>query len=175
MTIMIAFSGYQDAIDRRNGAHRQTLDELNQRLANYRSANSRPITLAGFSMILGIGLVVGWLCMQLGEFMPEIGSVLSHYTWGVLLVLVFGLVLSLTPVRRLEFEGASTVVYGGLYLLVATMGAGGDLKAVAEAPLLFAVGVIWIAIHVICLLIAARLFRPPVFYSPPTAWATWAE
>ena len=87
-----------------------------------------------FSMILGIGFVVGWMCMRLVESMPELGSVMSHYTWGVLLVLIFGLTLSMTPVRGLEFEGASTVGYGGLYLLVATMGAGGDLRAVAEAP-----------------------------------------
>ena len=88
---------------------------------------------------------------------------LSHYTWGVLLVFVVGLVFSFTPIRRIENEGASPVAYGGLYLLVATMGAGGDLRAIAEAPLLLLTGVVWIGIHILCLAVAARLLRAPCF------------
>ena len=55
------------------------------------------------------------------------------------------------------------MAYGGLYLMVATMGAGGDLAAIAEAPLVLAVGVVWISIHVTCLFLAMRLLRAPVF------------
>ena len=163
MTVMIAFSGYQDAIDRRNHAKRAILDELNERLATYQAEHSRPMSLAAFSMILGIGFVGGWLSMRAGDHVPEIGSVFSHYTWGILIVVAAGLALSFTPARRLENEGATAVSYGGLYLLVASMGAKGDLQAVAEAPLLFAVGCLWIMIHVACLAIAARLLRAPCF------------
>ena len=163
MAIMIAFRPYQDAIDRFNGASRAVLDELNERMAKYRADHSRPINLPTFSMMLGTAFVGAWLCMRLGQVLPEFGSVVTHYTWGILLVVAVGLALSFTPARRLENSGASAVAYGGLYVLVATMGAGGDLKAVLDAPLLFAVGVVWIAIHVACLVVATRLFRAPVF------------
>ena len=36
--------------------------------------------------MLGVGFVGGWFCMRCGDQIPEVGSVLSHYTWGILLV-----------------------------------------------------------------------------------------
>ncbi|MCH2212082.1 MAG: DUF819 family protein [Fuerstiella sp.] len=163
MTIMIGFGRYQDNVDQWNRADRRVLNELNTRLTEYKAANARPITLPGFAMILGTGFVGGWLCMWGGNQIPEMGSVLSHYTWGILLVVVVGLVLSFTPVRRIEHEGASPVAYGGLYLLVATMGATGNLRAIAEAPLLLLTGVVWIGIHILFLTVAARVLRAPCF------------
>ncbi|MCH2201801.1 MAG: DUF819 family protein [Fuerstiella sp.] len=163
MTIMIAFSGYQDKVDKWNCADRRILDELNARLAEYKASNARPITLPGFALMLGTGFVGGWVCMWGGNQIPEVGSVLSHYTWGILFVVIVGLVCSFTPVRRIENEGASSVAYGGLYLLVATMGATGNLRAIAEAPLLLLTGAVWIGIHILCLAVAARMLRAPCF------------
>ncbi len=163
MTLVIAFSGYQDSVDRFNRANRTVIDELNARLASYEEANARPLTLHSFGMMVGLGLVGSWLCMRAGEVIPEWGSVFSHYTYGILLVVIVGLVLSFTPARRLEHEGVSSVGYGALYLMVATMGAGGDLAAVLQAPLVFFVGVVWISFHVICMLVAMRWLRAPVF------------
>ena len=113
--------------------------------------------------MLGVGFVGSWLSMRLGERLPEIGSILSHYTYGILLVAALGLLLSLTPVRKLENENASAVAYGGLYFLTATMGAGGDLGALTEAPLLAATGVVWVAVHVTVLFVAMKLLRAPMF------------
>ncbi|MCY3972039.1 MAG: DUF819 family protein [Acidobacteria bacterium] len=163
MSIIILLSGYQNRIDRWNRARREELDALNQRLQQVQAENARPITLPAFASMLGVGLVASWLCMRGGELLPQVGSVLSHFTWGILLVVAVGLALSFTPVRRLEHRGATPVAYGGLYLMVATMGAGGDLAAIAEAPLVLAVGVVWIGIHVACLFLAMRLLRAPIF------------
>lgn len=171
MSIMIAFSGYQSRIDKLNQAHREVLDDLNERLAAYKKANSRPMTLPSFSMILGLGLAGGWCCMRLGEGISSAftggvqaaDSIMSPYTWGVLVVLVVGIGLSFTPARRLESEGASVVGYGGLYILVATMGAGGDLRALQAAPALLFLGIVWITIHAAVLVVALRLLRAPVF------------
>ena len=163
MSIIILLSGYQNRIDRWNRARREELNALNQRLQQVQAENARPITLPAFASMLGVGLVASWLCMRGGELLPQVGSVLSHFTWGILLVVTVGLALSFTPVRRLEHRGATPVAYGGLYLMVATMGAGGDLAAIAEAPLVLAVGAVWIGIHVACLFLAMRLLRAPVF------------
>ncbi len=163
MAIVISFSAHQDRIDRRNHAKRDVLDELSERMAKIQAENAKPINLQSFSTMLGVGLVGSWLCMRGGELIPEAGSVLSHFTYGVLLIVVVGLALSFTRLRRLEDRGASPVAYGGLYLMIATMGAGGNLAAVAEAPLVLAVGVVWISIHVAFLLTAMRLLRAPMF------------
>lgn len=163
MSIVILLSGYQNRIDRWNRARCDELNALNQRLQQVQAENARPITLPAFASMLGVGLVASWLCMRGGELLPQVGSVLSHFTWGILLVVAVGLGLSFTPIRRLEHRGATPVAYGGLYLMVATMGAGGDLAAIAEAPLVLAVGAVWIGIHVACLFLAMRLLRAPVF------------
>ncbi len=163
MSIVILLSGHQNRIDRWNRARREELDALNRRLQQVQAENARPITLPAFASMLGVGLVGSWLCMRGGELLPQVGSVLSHFTWGILLVVALGLGLSFTPIRRLEHRGATPVAYGGLYLMVATMGAGGDLAAIAEAPLVLGVGVVWIGIHVACLFLAMRLLRAPIF------------
>ena len=163
MSVLIAFSSHQDRVDQWNGAHRQLLDDLNGRMARIKAANETPITIPGFSWMLGLGLVTSWLCMRGGELIPEVGSVLSHYTYGVLIIVVVGIALSFTPARKLEYQGASPVAYGGLYLMVTTMGASGDLRAILDAPLLLLVGAVWIGIHIAFLVVAMRLLRTPVF------------
>jgi len=50
-----------------------------------------------------------------------------------------------------------------LYLIVATMGATGDLSALGNTPTLFYVGIVWIGFHVLVVFIAARLMRAPAF------------
>ena len=97
MSLVILASGLQDRIDRWNRAQRGVLDELNQRLARYQAENASPITLPSFAMMIGLGFVGSYLCMRLGGTLPEIGSVLSHYTYGVLLIVIAGLALSFTP------------------------------------------------------------------------------
>ncbi len=163
MSIVILLSGHQNRIDRRHRARREELDRLNERLRKVQEEKARPITLPAFAAMLGVGLVGSWLCMRGGELLPQVGSVLSHFTWGILLVVAVGLGLSFTPLRRLDHRGATPVAYGGLYLMVATMGAGGNLAAIVEAPQVLAVGVVWIGIHVACLYAAMRLLRAPLF------------
>ncbi len=75
-----------------------------------------------------------------------------------------GLLLSFTPVRRLEEVGASRLGYAALYLLLTAIGAQANLRAVLSAPLYLATGVLWIAIHIAILLLAARLLRAPLFF-----------
>ena len=102
MAIVISFSSHQNRIDRRIGAKREVLDELSERMAKVQAENAKPLDLQAFSTMLGVGLVGSWLCMRGGELIPEAGSVLSHFTYGVLLIVVVGLALSFTRLRRLR-------------------------------------------------------------------------
>jgi uncharacterized membrane protein len=51
-----------------------------------------------------------------------------------------------------------------LYFLVATIGMNMDLNAVLDNPILFLMGGIWILIHIIILLIVAKIIRAPFFF-----------
>src|SRR5690606_34190382 len=48
--------------------------------------------------------------------------------------------------------------------LVATIGMNMDLKAVLNNPVFFLVGIIWILIHVMIMLVVARIIKAPFFY-----------
>lgn len=74
-----------------------------------------------------------------------------------------GLLLFLILVCKLEFEGVSVVVYGGLYLFVVIMGVGGDLWEIVKVLLLFVVGVVWIFIYVLILVVMMWLCKVFMF------------
>ncbi len=81
-----------------------------------------------------------------------------------MLATTFGLILSFTRARKLEGTGASDIGSVFLYFLVATIGMGMDLGAVLDNPSFFLIGGIWIIIHVIVLLIVAKIIRAPYFF-----------
>jgi uncharacterized membrane protein len=83
----------------------------------------------------------------------------------MLLVTTVGVVLSFTPVRRLEGAGASRVGSVFLYLLVATIGAQAEFRRLLDAPALVAVGMLWMAIHAATILGVRRLLRAPIFFA----------
>ena len=85
-------------------------------------------------------------------------------TWAVLAAVTAGLLLSMTPLRRLEADGASRVGYAALYLLLTSVGAQADLASIVDAPLYLAAGLVWLAVHVTLLVGAAKLFRAPLFF-----------
>ena len=90
-------------------------------------------------------------------------SIFSPFTWLVILVSTLGIVLSFTPVRRIERAGASKIGYAALYLFLTSIGAKADLRGLLEAPVFLLAGIVWILIHVLFLVIGARLLRAPLF------------
>ena len=71
---------------------------------------------------------------------------------------------AITPVRRLEGAGASKIGGVMIYLLVATIGAKADFRELADAEVFLWVGLTWIAIHIVVLLVVAKLIRAPFFF-----------
>jgi uncharacterized membrane protein len=91
-------------------------------------------------------------------------SIISGFFWMVVLATTVGLLLSFTPARRLEGVGASKTGSIFLYILVATIGMKMDIGQILQNMGLFAVGIVWMLIHVSVLLIVGRLIRAPFFF-----------
>ncbi|MFM8361572.1 MAG: DUF819 family protein, partial [Haliscomenobacter sp.] len=91
-------------------------------------------------------------------------SIISGFFWMVVLATTVGLLLSLTSARRLEGVGASKIGSIFLYILVATIGMKMDIGQILQNMGLFAVGIVWMLIHVSVLLIVGRLIRAPFFF-----------
>lgn len=164
MGILFFFAGKQDAVDRFLRADATAIRDLERRMADYQAGVRRVPTHGELIMILALGFGGGWIAYLIGESLPPIGDLIGAFTWRIIVVTAIGIVLSLTPVRRLEGAGASTVGSVMIYLLVASFGAKADFSQLREYPAFIVMGVIWMAIHAVCMLGVGRLIRAPIFF-----------
>ncbi len=163
MGIVIFISAFQSRLDKWNKVTDSPIDDLSDHLANSDLQKSEPLNFPSLIFMLVVGIGVGFLCLQAGDFLPDLGKVVTSFGWTVILVSLVGLGLSFTPVAKLEKRGASHLGNFFLYLLLATIGAKADLKAITEAPLFLAVGVVWIAVHATVLFSVGRMLKAPMF------------
>lgn len=165
MGILLLFSGWQARFDRWVGARTDAMEAAGRVLAEM-DTRREPVSVSRLLFLLAVGLAGAVIARTIGQRLPALGdpTIISSTTWAVLIVVTGGLLLSLTPARKLEQIGASGMGYAALYLLLTSIGAQADLRAVLAAPLFLATGAVWIAIHVAVLLLVARLVRAPLFF-----------
>ncbi|PYQ11564.1 MAG: hypothetical protein DMF80_21415 [Acidobacteria bacterium] len=164
MGILISLAGHQDRFDRWNGADRSAVDGVGARLADRKAKSSRPLAVADATLMVGLAVVLTAACLWVGGLLPPVGKVLNQFSWAIIILTTVALLLSLTPLSRLEEAGASTLGYAGFYLLLASVGAQGDLRKVASHPQFVLFGVIVIVVHALLTLGAVRLLRAPLFF-----------
>ena len=170
-------AGRAERIDRYLGADNSTIAALQTKMEDFAEQVRRiPTSLDNFQLI---GVAFGGVALaHLGadilalffeRFAPfleniRLTSLMSGFFWLVVIATTIGFLLSFTPARRLEGVGASR--WGGvfIYVLVATIGMQMNIGDVLGNLGLFAVGLIWMLIHVIILLTVARLIRAPFFF-----------
>jgi len=108
--------------------------------------------------LICLGFGVTYAAGQISGCLPEFKPILTTGSWKILLVTTFGLLLSLTPARKIpcSHELAMALVY----LFVAAMGAKADLSGLKAQSLWFVLGAyIWITFHGILCVLGAWLFR----------------
>ena len=117
-----------------------------------------PFEIRHFLYLLFLGLFFPWLATQLAGRMPQAEPILTGQSWKILWVTTFGILLSLTPAKRIP--GSHQMAVAMVYLYVAKMGASADLRELADKASWFILGAyIWIAVHGALCLIGARLFH----------------
>ena len=91
-------------------------------------------------------------------------SLTSGFFWLVVVATTIGIALSFTKARNLEGIGASKVGSVFIYILVATIGMSMNVMEVFENPGLFAVGLVWMIIHVGLMFLVAKIIKAPYFF-----------
>lgn len=172
MGLLIAAAPFQARFDQWTRADRTELDRMNGVLASL-DTERRPATTDSIALLVGFGIAAAVLSRVAGAALPSLGdpTIISGSTWAVLIAVTVGLGLGLTRVRNLEADGASKVGYAALYLLLTSIGAQADLGAVLDSPLYLLAGVVWLAVHALVLLGAAKLFRSPLFFVATSSMA----
>jgi uncharacterized membrane protein len=164
MGFLISFAARQETFDRWNKADRAAVEGVGESLRSLGGKETRPPTVAEMTLMVGLAVVLTATCLKVGSLLPPVGQVLNAFSWAIILLTTAALLLSLTPLARLEQAGASTVGYAGFYLLLASVGAQGDLRKVLSHPQFVLLGVIVIVVHAALLFAVVRLLRAPLFF-----------
>jgi len=165
MGVLIFLSAFQRKFDAWIKADTSVIEATNARLIEL-DTTRRPASISDLAAILGLALSATVVALEIAGRLPKLGNptIISPTTWAVLIVVTIGLVLSFTPMRRIERPGASRIGFLALYLLLTSIGAQANLAAVLEAPIYLAAGALWIGIHVGILVLVARIMRAPLFF-----------
>ena len=162
MGIVIFFSAYQERIDRWNGVETSLIDNINIQMSDIESKR-RPIRFIDLIAIVSIGMIGGYFSLIIGEWLPDLGKIVTSFGWTIIIVSILGIILSLTPLSDLENAGASQIGNFFLYLLLATIGAKANLTSIIYAPVFLLVGICWITVHAAILFMGGRLLKAPMF------------
>ncbi len=162
---LIAVSSYQTLFDKKLRADRSHLDTV---VCDFESvqASRRLISLNDILIMICGGFCITIACRFIAGLMPQLGDpvVVSQSTWTIILVVTLGLFLSFTRVRRISEVGSFDFGYVALFLLLTSVGAQADFRAILEAPQILLAGGMVMAFHIIILLVAAYLLRAPFIF-----------
>ncbi|WP_270180270.1 DUF819 family protein [Alkalihalobacillus sp. CinArs1] len=165
MGVMISLANFQERFNKWNKADNSTIKRVNAEIATDVERNAKPLQLPQLFGILAIGFAGSYLIRLFADlsFIPK-SDVMSTSTWTFLIITAVGILLSFTKVRKLEYYGASKFGYMGIYLFLTAIGAQANLMDIVQAPQFILMGMVWLAIHVLFIFIAARLLRAPLFF-----------
>lgn len=164
MGVLLYMAGQQQRIDRLTRADTSAIEDLKRRVADFTAKTARVASLTDLMMIVAIGFGGMWLATIAGRFTAPATGVFDATIWKFIIVTAIAAALSFTPLRRLEGAGASRIGSVMLYLLVASIGAHADFTQMKEAPVLVAVGAVWMMCHITVLLAVAWMIRAPIFF-----------
>lgn len=153
------------------------IEDLKKRVSDYKAQVDKIPTTTDLFILMGVafgGVAFShWVADSIVPILTtyestlnelRLNSLMSGFFWLIVMATTVGLVLSFTKARRLEGVGASNWGSVFIYILVATIGMKMDLKEVFNNLDLFAIGVVWILIHVTVLIVVAKLIKAPFFF-----------
>lgn len=164
--ILIAFSVHQAGLNRLLHGNTELLDTVEKSLRS-EDIEPSPVTVQSMSILLGAALAGAYLAHVFGGLIPPLGSptIMSATTWTILICVSVGLLLSPTGIgKAARKHSASQFAYVALFLLLTTVGAQADLRAITTSPVFLAVGLMVLGIQILTLTIACRLLQLPAFF-----------
>ena len=181
MAFLLFGAGQSDKIDKILKADNSAITSLKNKVKEFRAkVNKIPTTTELFIMFaVGFGGVAiahfgadilapvfknineandGWLVDK------GLSTLMSGFFWLIVIATTIGVAGSFTKFRQLEGVGASKFGSVFIYILVATIGMKMNIGEIFKNPGLFAIGLIWMLVHVIILLGVAKLIKAPFFF-----------
>ncbi len=164
-------------VDKWLKADSSMIDDLQKRVEDYQASVAKIPSTTDLFLMLGVAFggvaFAHWGADVIGPWMRKhydtlqaygLDSLASGFFWLIVIATTLGLLMSFTKARKLEGVGASKWGSVFIYVLVATIGMKMDLGEIYKNLGLFAIGIIWMMIHVGVLLLTAKIIRAPFFF-----------
>jgi len=177
MAFLLYGAGSAAKVDKWLKADSSAITEVQERIEAYKASIAKIPSLTDLMTIVAVGFgITGIAHMMTDIIVPALKaqsethqwisdfSLDTAFFWIVVVATTGGLILSFTRARTLEGAGASKVGSLLLYILVASIGMKMNLLAIFDNPGLFAVGLIWMLMHVSIMLGVGKLIKAPFFF-----------
>jgi uncharacterized membrane protein len=188
MALLLYGVGKKESINKFFKADNSSIEKLRIKMENYQIFSKRIATLSSLMVMFAIvfalvglshffsdiiapkldSFVVGKLLEDKDSFWKYLTTLGSGFFWLVIFATIFGVFLSFTKAKRFEGIGASKFGSVFLYFLVATIGMEMNFLEIINnweaLKYLFIIGFIWITIHIIVLIIIAKIIKAPFFF-----------
>lgn len=142
-------------------ADTSVIDGVGTALEEEAKANTKPLVWQNIILLLGAGLLVSALSMELGTPLNKLMLVFDSSTWTVLVVTVLGILFALTPFGKIN--GTEEISNVMLYIVIALIASRADLSAVGNAPIWLLAGFVILVIHVVIMIILAKVLKMDIF------------
>jgi len=180
MMFLLLGVGKAKSIDRFFKADASSIDRLQEKMENFSLSVARVPTATDLMVIAALGFGGTAISHYMGgaisdyvngmieansslAFLKDLGLA-SSFFWLIVISTTIGIVLSFTKMRNYEGAGASKIGTVFIFMLVAVIGMGMDIRAVVKHPGFFVVGGIWMLFHVGLMFLMAWLIRAPYFF-----------
>ena len=174
MATLLVLAGRSEKIDRAFKADASSIIELKDKLEGLEKANQKNPTTQDLMVIAAVGFVITGLSHFIADTVapfiqtnyPSLSkfSLTSGFFWLIVSATSFGVLLSFTKLRRLEYVGASKIGSIMLYVLIATIGMHMNISEIFEHGGLFLIGFIWMLFHAALMLGVGKLIKAPLFF-----------
>jgi len=177
MAFLLIGAGMTEKLDKKLKADSSAIEEVKKGIEDYAASITKVPNLTDIITICAIGFggtaiahfgadLITPIMQTKKEFLEayRLTSMSSHFFWLVVIATIMGLVFSFTKLKSYEGAGASKFGSVFLYVLVATIGMKMDILAIFDNLELFLIGIIWMAVHVIILLVVAKIIKAPFFF-----------
>ena len=188
MPFLLFGAGIRERIDGWLNADATAVDELQERVEQLQAKSARIASFPDWMVMVALafgGVAVAHLVADLAsvEFTawlentlaanPDsmaiyMSSITKGFFWLVVVATAIGIALSFTPAKEYEGAGASKMGSVFLYVLVATIGMKMDIGNLIENWAMYGsavtIGLLWMLVHIVVLLVVAKLIRAPFFF-----------
>ena len=157
--LLLALVPFANRFNRWSKSDTSKIDEVGARL-RAKEKTKEPIEFSSLFILLGLALGVSALSQYISTYLPTT-SFITTTTWIVIISTLIGIISAITPISKIS--GNSEIANIMLYLIVALIASRANLSELTQAPLYIIAGFVILLIHLVLMLIFAKLFKLDLF------------